>query len=174
MSLKIFSYGDITNIAFDVLHGLSFLNAQGIVHRNLSPENILLTPKVNNWKLFFNSLCHLDRRYTSQNSIILQTFAIKLNSVCCNVLFFFSLWRAMLSCPEVAYITWQVLEHMLHFQSGELCQLITKNKIISEIDKMPAVICRNLLLFLFLSWNSTGNQFEPFSPLKRVYSTCMV
>jgi len=42
---KAFRYSDITNIAFDVLHGLSFLNAQGIVHRNLSPENILLTPK---------------------------------------------------------------------------------------------------------------------------------
>lgn len=47
-----FSYSDITNIAFEVLQGLSFLNAQGIVHRNLSPDNILLTPKVE----FFNKL----------------------------------------------------------------------------------------------------------------------
>ena len=41
-----FSYKDIANIAFDVLHGLAFLNAQGIVHRNLSPRNISITPKV--------------------------------------------------------------------------------------------------------------------------------
>ena len=44
--LLFFSVSDITNIAFEVLQGLSFLNAQGIVHRNLSPGNISLTSKV--------------------------------------------------------------------------------------------------------------------------------
>ena len=54
-----FSYGDVKKIAFDILHALSFLNAQGIVHRDLSPANISLTPKVTNWKLFFTSPRHL-------------------------------------------------------------------------------------------------------------------
>jgi len=42
---KTFSWNDIKHIAFEVLHGLSFLNAHGIVHRNLSPGNISLAPK---------------------------------------------------------------------------------------------------------------------------------
>lgn len=42
---KHLSFNDIRCIAFEVLHGLSFLNAHGIVHRNLSPGNICLTPK---------------------------------------------------------------------------------------------------------------------------------
>ena len=54
-----FSYSDVKKIAFDILHALSFLNAQGIVHRDLSPANISLTPKVTNWKLFFTSPRHL-------------------------------------------------------------------------------------------------------------------
>ena len=41
------SWSDIRRIAFEVLHGLSFLNKHGIVHRNLSPWNISLAPKVN-------------------------------------------------------------------------------------------------------------------------------
>lgn len=42
---KHFSWSEIRHIAFEVLHGLSFLNAHGIVHRNLSLGNICLTPK---------------------------------------------------------------------------------------------------------------------------------
>lgn len=42
---KKFSYTDIKRVAFEVVQGLSFLNAQGIVHRNLSPGNIVFTPK---------------------------------------------------------------------------------------------------------------------------------
>lgn len=40
------SYTDIKTIAFQVVQGLSFLNAHGIVNRNLSPVNIVFTPKV--------------------------------------------------------------------------------------------------------------------------------
>ncbi|RMX44911.1 hypothetical protein pdam_00012574 [Pocillopora damicornis] len=43
---KKFSYTDIKTIAFQVVQGLSFLNAHGIVNRNLSPVNIVFTPKV--------------------------------------------------------------------------------------------------------------------------------
>ena len=37
---------DIPHIAFDTLHALAYLNLHDIVHRNLSPENMLLNPKV--------------------------------------------------------------------------------------------------------------------------------
>ena len=46
MIYNIYSWSEIRHIAFEVLHGLSFLNAHGIVHRNLSLRNICLTPKV--------------------------------------------------------------------------------------------------------------------------------
>lgn len=42
---KMFNWSDVRHIAFEILHGLSFLNAQGIVHRNLSPVTISLSPK---------------------------------------------------------------------------------------------------------------------------------
>ena len=44
--LLFFSWRDIRRIAFEVIHGLSFLNKHGIVHRNLTPGNISLAPKV--------------------------------------------------------------------------------------------------------------------------------
>ena len=44
----LYSLKEIRQIAFDVLHGLAFLNSHGIVHRNLSPQNVLIDLKVRN------------------------------------------------------------------------------------------------------------------------------
>ena len=40
------SYPKVLCIAFEVLQGLQYMNKHGIVHRALSPHNILLDRKV--------------------------------------------------------------------------------------------------------------------------------
>ena len=35
-------------MTFEIVDALAYLNRQGLVHRNLSPTNILVSPEVNN------------------------------------------------------------------------------------------------------------------------------
>ena len=39
-----FSYPYLAQVAYEILEGLDHLHNQGIVHRNLSPENVRLGP----------------------------------------------------------------------------------------------------------------------------------
>ena len=57
-NLRLEDENDLIKIAYQILKGLTYLNQFGLVHRMLTPENILLDEK-GNVKLFNYGLYHM-------------------------------------------------------------------------------------------------------------------
>lgn len=66
ISKQQFDLNNILKIAYQILNGLNELHKQFIIHRNLSPENILMQMEECNLKLFDYGLYHM----TGEGSLV--------------------------------------------------------------------------------------------------------